>query len=132
MMKNNHLMNSYLYEAWKKAGLDDEDAKQAAIESARTDVAIGALNQSMTELRAHVDTSLTELRAHVDTSLTELRAHIDTSFAASQRDIANMRADLIEHVNQTSRSNLIILLTGLAIGIALNSTVMILLAQWLL
>jgi len=45
-MKNHNLMNSYLYEAWKKAGLNDEDAKQAAIESARTDVAISMVNQS--------------------------------------------------------------------------------------
>lgn len=59
-------MNALLFDAWKKAGLSEEDAKKAAIESARSDVALSMVNQSITRLEAHVDTSLTELRLQME------------------------------------------------------------------
>lgn len=49
-MKESRLVSSYFYEAWKKVGLSDEDAKQAAIESARSEVVIAAFIRSMARL----------------------------------------------------------------------------------
>jgi len=125
-MKKHYLMNSYLYEAWKKAGLNDEDAKQAAIESARTDVTIGALNQSMVELRSHVDTSLMGLRgemtslcSHVDTSLmglcgemTSLCSHVDTSLTGLRGEMAELRGDLRVDIKKSQIQMIGFMLTG--------------------
>jgi len=99
-MEKNHLMNSLLFDSWKRAGLSEEEAKQAAMESARSDVAMSMVNQSLTRLESHVDTSLTKLRAHVDTS------H------------ANLRADIIKNANSNSRSDLMIILGAIAVATA--------------
>lgn len=59
-MKESYSMNSYLYEAWKKAGLSDEDAKKAAMEAARNEAAIAILSQSMAEFRTNVEIRIAE------------------------------------------------------------------------
>jgi len=117
-MEKNHLMNSLLFDSWKRAGLSEKEAKQAAMESARSDVAMSMVNQSLTRLESHVNTSMAELRTHVDTSMTalrgemtELRAHVDTSHA-------NLRADIIKNANSNSRSDLMIILGAIAVATA--------------
>jgi len=106
-MEKNHLMNSLLFDSWKQAGLSEKEAKQAAMESARSDVAMSMVNQSLTRLEAHVDTSMTALRGE----MTELRAHVDTSHA-------NLRADIIKNANSNSRSDLMIILGAIAVATA--------------
>jgi len=113
-MEKNHLMNSLLFDSWKRAGLSEKEAKQAAMESARSDVAMSMVNQSLTRLEAHVDTSMTALRGE----MTDLRSHVDTSIAKLDTSMANLRADIIKNANSNSRSDLMIILGAIAVATA--------------
>jgi len=132
--KNEDLMNVTMYDALISANVEQDKAREAAIEAGRNDLRFLTVGHSIDELRSHVDTSLIELRSHVDTSLIELRSHVDTSMTdlrshvdTSMTDLrshvdtshANLRADIIENVNSNSRSNLIIILGALAVAVSL-------------
>jgi len=70
-----------LNQALRKAGVDEDLARQAAEEVGAYDNRLAGIERQIVELRAHLDQRLTELRAYVDQRFTELEARFAGRFS---------------------------------------------------
>lgn len=61
-------MNTTMYDALVKSGINKQDARAAAIEAGRNDLRFITIDHSLHELRSHMDQSITELRVEIERS----------------------------------------------------------------